>query len=59
MRKNLALKIFAVLSFTIVAFAQDSSWGEKGFQYLMKGKYLPSLVVTSCTIACRGAFDGG
>jgi hypothetical protein len=46
MRKNLALKIFAVLSFTIVAFAQDSSWGEKGFQYLMKGKYLPSLVVT-------------
>jgi tetratricopeptide (TPR) repeat protein len=46
MRKNLTLKIFALLSFTIVAFAQDSSWGEKGFQYLMKGKYLPALVVT-------------
>jgi hypothetical protein len=46
MRNNLVLKIFVLLGFTMAAFAQDSSWGEKGFQYLMKGKYLPSLVVT-------------
>jgi hypothetical protein len=46
MRKNLTLKIFAVLGFTIMAFAQNSSWNARAYQYLNAGKYLPSLVVT-------------